>query len=52
MPIIETLKPREPDDLQAKIFATNTGEDHVILRAVQEHVRPTSPSASPPDPED
>jgi hypothetical protein len=40
MPIIETLKPRDPEQLQTKIFATATGEDDVILIAVQEHVRP------------
>jgi len=38
MPIIETLKPRDPEQLQTKIFATATGEDDVILLAVQEHL--------------
>jgi hypothetical protein len=49
MPIIETLKPRDPEQLQTKIFATATGEDDVILIAVQEHV--CSHPAFPPLPQ-
>jgi hypothetical protein len=38
MPIIETLEPRAPEELQLKIFATKTGEDYLIIQAVSEHV--------------
>ena len=48
MPIIETLEPRAPEELQLKIFATKTGEDYLIIQAVSEHVLlPLSPFCTP-----
>jgi len=48
MPIIETLEPRAPEELQLKIFATKTGEDYLIIQAVSEHVLlPFSPLCTP-----
>jgi hypothetical protein len=48
MPIIETLEPRAPEELQLKIFATKTGEDYLIIQAVSEHVfLPFSPFCTP-----
>ena len=39
MPIIETVEPQRPEELQHRIFATKKGEDHIIIQAVCEHVR-------------
>jgi hypothetical protein len=39
MPMIETLEPKKPEELQLRIFATKKGEDHIIIQAVCEHVR-------------
>jgi hypothetical protein len=43
MPIIETLEPSKPEELQHKIFATKKGEDYIIIQAVSEHVCFPSP---------
>lgn len=43
MPIIETLEPKKPEELQQRIFATKKGEDHIIIQAVCEHVRSHAP---------
>jgi hypothetical protein len=51
MPIVETLEPSKPEELQHKIFATKKGEDYMIIQAVSEHVCFPSPlTAFPPLP--
>jgi hypothetical protein len=43
MPIVETLEPSKPEELQHKIFATKKEEDYMIIQAVSEHVCFPSP---------